>query len=140
MEVTSDVGFASLPPDFLLVRIDHVPGTDPRVAGEADTIHVWINPSNLAKAPSDAKADLVFTSATVDASGAANDRDYIFNRIRLFGGSLNTTVGYGAIEVDEIRIGTEFFDVTLRAIPEPTIFAFGVLGGFALLAIRKLRQ
>lgn len=140
MEATSDVGFASLPADFLLVRIDHAVGTDPRIAGQADTIYVWINPQNLAKAPSDAKADLVFTSATTDAGGSANDRDYIFNRIRLFGGGDNSVVGYGAIEVDEIRIGTEFLDVTLRAIPEPTIFALGALAGLALLAVRKLRQ
>jgi len=133
-EVVSDVGFASLPADLLLMRIDHAPGTDPRVAGAADTAYVWINPPNLAKEPSIAKADLTLTPTSIDPN---NDRDYIFNVLRLFGGGFNTTVGYGAIQVDEIRIGTEYLDVTLRPVPEPSLFALGIFGGFVLLALRK---
>jgi hypothetical protein len=135
-EITSDVGFASLPADFLLLRIDHAPGIDPTVAGAADTAYLWINPQNLAKEPSLAKADLVFTPTSVDA---ANNRDYVFNIIRLFGGGANSAVGYGSIELDELKIGTEFLDVTLRAIPEPSIFALGLFGGIALLGLRKRR-
>jgi hypothetical protein len=139
-QVTSDVGFASLPADFLLLRIDHVPGTDPRVSGAADVAYLWINPQNLAKEPSIAKADLTFSSSTVAANGTANDRDYVFNTLRLFGGNTNATAGYSAIELDEIRVGTDYFSVTLLPIPEPTVFAFGALAGLALLAIRKLNQ
>lgn len=134
-EVTSDVGFATLPADFLLVRIDHAPGVGPHTnAVEADTIYLWINPPNLAKEPSLAKADLTLTPVALSAT---NDRDYIFNVIRLFGGNFNTTVGYGSIEADELRIGTEFLDVTLRPVPEPSVLALGILGGFALLALRQ---
>lgn len=133
----SEVGFASLPADFLLVRIDHNPGTDPRVAGAGDTIYIWINPPNLAKEPTLAKADLTFTPTSVSTS---NDRDYLFNIVRLFGGNYNTTLGYSSIEVDELKIGTEFLDVTIRAIPEPSVFALGTLAGLAFLAVRKLRR
>lgn len=136
-QTVSEVGFASLPADLILVRIDHAPGIDPRVAGAGDTIYVWINPPNLAKEPSIAKADLTFTPTSVSTS---NDRDYVFNTIRFFGGNFNSTVGYSSVEVDELRIGTEYLDVTLRAIPEPTVFTLGALAGLALLAVRKLRQ
>jgi hypothetical protein len=81
-----------------------------------------------------AKADLLFTPISVSAS---NDRDYIFNIVRFFGGNFNTTVGYSSVEVDELRIGTEFLDVTLRAIPEPSVFALGVCGGLVMLAWRR---
>lgn len=133
-EVTSDIGFASLPPDFLLLRIDHAPGIDPRVAGAADTAYLWINPPNLAKEPTLAKADLTFTPGSVDP---ANDRDYVFNVLRLFGGSVAAAVGYGSVELDEIKIGTAFMDVTLAPVPEPSTFALLGLGVAALVVWRR---
>ena len=135
-QAASFVGFASLPPDLVVIRIDHVGGTDPRIAGSADTAYVWINPPSLTFEPTLASADLTISPGTFDAT---NDRDYIFNRIRLFGGNRNATVGNGAMEVDELKIGTAYQDVTVGPIPEPSTYALLALGGLALLAWRRKR-
>lgn len=116
---------------FLLVRIDHVPGVNPG----NDTAYIWINPSSLVTEPLISTADITISASQFGSS----DRDYNFDRIRLFGGSWNSTVGYGSIQVDEIRIGTTFADVT-PLVPEPSAVVLSVLGGLGLLVLRLRRK
>ncbi len=130
-QVTSTVHFTNQPPAFLLMRIDHKPGIGPHTnALEADRIYLWINPPNLLQEPDINSADLTLTPIQFQTT---NDRDYIFNVIRLFGGNFNTTVGYSSVQVDEIRIGTEWIDV----VPEPSSAGLVLLGGLTLLWWRR---
>ena len=134
-EAVSFSGFAALPPDFLLLRIDHAVGTAPHTnPSEADTAYLWINPTSLAFAPTLNSADVVFSPTAIDPT---NDRDYVFNVLRLFGGSFNTTVGYSAVEVDEIKVGTAFLDVTLNAVPEPSMIALLGVGALLFVVARR---
>jgi len=123
--------------DFLLMRIDHV-GSTVNDASNADTIRLWINP-NLNVAPLDGAADVTFKADEFNAAGVGSiNRDFIFNRFRIFGGGTNATQGYGSIEMDEIRIGEGFADVTpYTAVPEPAIAALGGLGALALIMRRR---
>ena len=135
----SNVNMASGPADFLLIRIDHI-GTTANDLANADTIRVWINPPDLNIAPSDGSADIVFNSNEFAAPPESTTRDFFFNRIRLFGGSVQTTPSgrsYGSEEIDEFRIGDTFGDVTPNAIPEPSAFAFGGLGLLVLVFRRR---
>jgi hypothetical protein len=109
--VPTSVPWTSSPPALLLVRIDHI-GNVSTTAGNADTAYMWVNPTNLAVQPSDSAANAVISS---DYLGAT--RDFAFNRLRFFGGSENGTVGYGAMDVDEIRIGNTYADVTPYTTP-----------------------
>ncbi|TAL02728.1 MAG: hypothetical protein EPO07_07035 [Verrucomicrobia bacterium] len=137
----STVNFATVPADFILMRIDHI-GTTATSVGNADTLRIWINPSSLTGAPTDASADVVYTSSDF---GTANTRDWVFDRIRLFGGNGQGTVGttytYGAMNVDEIRIGDGFVDVTpYTAVPEPAACALLGVGMLALInRFRRIR-
>ena len=124
--------------DFMLMRIDHVGGIGASggVITNADTIRLWINP-NLDVAPSDGSADIVLNANDFNPALGIN-RDLIFNRFRIFGGGTNATVGYGSMELDEIRIGEGFGDVTpFTAVPEPAIAAFGGLSVLALILRRR---
>jgi hypothetical protein len=115
--------------DFLLAKIDHVGGvSNPR----NDTISLWINPrldnEALLGAPT-----LVYLPTDLPNAGGDADRDIAFNYIRIFAGNINTTVNnYGAMQVDEIKVGTSYNDVTLAPIPEPTSLALLGLGGLVL--------
>ncbi|MFO1486865.1 MAG: PEP-CTERM sorting domain-containing protein [Verrucomicrobiota bacterium] len=116
-----------LDPAFILIRIDHV-GTVSTTAGNADTAYVWYNLPDLSVEPSIGTAD-----TTISSSEFASTRDYAISALRIFGGSRNTTVGYGQIDVDEIRGGTTFTDVSpfTSSVPEPAtgmILGFGILG------------
>jgi hypothetical protein len=124
--VASSVDFTAAPADFLLMRIDHAAGNNPG----NDTAYLWINPANLAVEPSIGTANVVISANLFDP---ANDRDYNFNQIRLFGGSWNSTVGYGSMEMDEFKIGTTFLDVTLAPVPEPSAVVLASVGGLVLL-------
>lgn len=110
---------------FILMRIDHV-GTVSTTAGNADTAYIWYNLPNLSVEPGIGTADAMIT-----ASDFASTRDYSISALRLFGGSRNATVGYGQLDIDEIRGGTAFGDVTpIVGAPEPataTLLGFGVL-------------
>jgi hypothetical protein len=115
---------------FAVVRIDHIGGAN---NPGNDQAFLWLNPANLLEAPDISEA------ITISASQFANnDRDYNFNRIRVFAGSWNSTVGYGSIEVDEIRIGTTFFSVA--PVPEPSTFALAGLGLLAFGAFARRRK
>lgn len=104
--VPTTMPWTSSTPAFLLIRIDHVGAVATNV-GSADTAYLWINPTNLAVEPS-----LGAANATITAGYLGAARDFAFNRIRFFGGNDNATVGYGAMDVDEIRVGETYADVT----------------------------
>lgn len=130
----SSVNWAGSPADFILMRIDHV-GSLVTDALNADTIRVWINPLDLNAVPVDGAADITFKAD--EFTGLGVNRDFVFNTLRIFGGSENAAVGYGSIEVDEIRVGDDFGSVTPNAIPEPAV---GALAGISLLAFIARRR
>lgn len=134
----SSVNWASSPADFMLMRIDHVGGIGASggVLTNADTIRLWINP-NLDVLPADGAADITLNANDFNPTLAIN-RDLVFNRFRIFGGGTNAVVGYGSIEMDEIRVGETFVDVTpYTSVPEPAVAA---LGGLSVLAIVLRRR
>jgi hypothetical protein len=61
------------------------------------------------------------------------------NRVRMRAGGSNETLGASQMDVDEIRIGTTYADVTPIAVPEPAS-AFAGLVGAALLMARRRRR
>jgi len=144
----STVNWASSSADFILMRIDHVGGIASTGSGAAlnlvdpDTIRIWINP-NLDVAPSDGSADITFNANDFNAANGGNlglNRDFVLNRFRIFAGGVNATTGYGSIEMDEIRIGELFGDVTpftAAVVPEPTA---AVLAGLGMLLVFFRRQ
>lgn len=110
---------------FVTMRIDHLTGAN---NPGNDVAYLWFNHANLTLEPNIADALQISASQF-----AASDRDYNFNRIRLFAGSDNTTVGYGSEEIDEIRIGENYSDVApIAVVPEPTVLTLGGLGLLAL--------
>lgn len=132
-QVTSTVLMTNEPATFIVVRIDHNPGIAPNTnPAQADRVYVWFNPQNLTLEPDPNNADLTLTPVQFDPT---NDRDYVFNVIRLFGGNFNTTVGYSSVQVDEIRIGTTFFDVA--PIPEPVPISLLTFGSLLALGLRR---
>jgi hypothetical protein len=87
---------------FLLVRIDHLGTTS-----DFDNGYLWVNPL-LDAEPNIATADAKYEPPT--------SRDFTYNRVRVFSGN-NQTVSsvvnpYAVFDIDEIRIGTTFADVT----------------------------
>lgn len=115
--------------DFILMRIDHVNGVSNPYD---DSVSVWLNPRL------DSDAFLGAPNLTlVPNQFADTDRDLAFNVIRIFAGNYSGT-SYGSIQVDEIKIGTEFGDVTLNAIPEPSALALLGLGGLAF--VNRMRR
>lgn len=134
----SNVNWASSPADFILMRIDHV-GSTVVDAANSDTLRVWINPL-LNALPLDGAADITFKADDFASAGIAGytARDFVFNKIRIFGGSENATVGYGAMDVDEIRIGEGFADVTpYVGVPEPAVGALAGLGILTMIGLRR---
>lgn len=121
-----------LSPTFILMRIDHV-GTVATTAGNADTAYIWYNLPDISLEPSIGSAN-----ATITSSEFASTRDYSISALRLFGGSRNTTVGYGQFEVDELRGGTAYGDVApIVGAPEPGSATLLGLGVLAMLLRRR---
>ncbi len=118
---------------FILIRIDH--DATPNASANPDTAYMWINPGltlqpDISTAAATISANFVAPGGTIDAT-----KDYTFDAIRLFGGSRNAQVGYGQLEVDEIRVADSFADVA--PVPEPGSVALALLGGAALLTLRR---
>jgi hypothetical protein len=121
-----------LNPTFMLMRIDHV-GNVSTTAGNADIAYIWYNLPNLSLEPNIASAN-----ETITSSEFLSTRDYSIGALRLFGGSRNTAVGYGQLDIDELRGGTTFADVTpFTSVPEPTVTA---LAGVSILALILKRR
>lgn len=134
--VPTSVPWTSSPPAFLLIRIDHI-GNVSTNAGNADTAYLWVNPTNLTVEPT-----LGSANATIPAGYLGAQRDFAFNRIRFFGGNENATVGYGAMDVDEIRVGETYADVTpiagavapfkwLSVVPQANSISLTLTGGLS---------
>ena len=116
---------------LIVVRIDlNLDG------GILDRFRVYVNPT------------LGVEPATADAESSAFDFFTSLseiNRVRMrAGGSSSSTTGLnlGAsqLQVDEIRIGTEYADVTpFTVVPEPASAVLGLMGA-ALLAVHRPRR
>jgi hypothetical protein len=121
-----------LDPTFMLIRIDHI-GTVATTAGNADTAYIWYNLADLSVEPGIGTAN-----ATITSSEFTSTRDYSISALRLFGGSRNATVGYGQLDVDELRGGDTFADVTpFTIVPEPATGLFIGVGVLAFLLRRR---
>jgi hypothetical protein len=114
--------------DFVVVRIDHVTGTN-------DNAYIWVNPANLSVTPD------VSTALT----NSVGQFDFSFNRIQLFAGGNDTANNRptAVLAVDEVRVGTDFADVTPWipvTVPEPSVMALGALGGLAFIYMRRRKS
>jgi hypothetical protein len=126
---------ASSTADFILVRINHNNGISNPMD---DTMQMWVNPI-LSDEGLLGGATLSFNPGDFGGTAPNEERDLGFNAIRLFAGNWNTTVGnYGSLLVDELKIGTTYGDVTLLAVPEPSILTLFGMGG--LLMLQRLRR
>lgn len=107
--------------DFILMEfiVDNSTAT-------ADTVDVWINPTLNGTAP----------VGTPNLTYALQDLSAL-DGLRVQSGGFNATYGSvgGAQQVDEINIGDTPFDV--EPVPEPASMALAVLGGLALLGMRR---
>ncbi len=93
----------------------------------SDTLYVWLNPS-LSGAPSLGSATFTFSGQDLTP----------ISTIRFQSSAVNTTYGTlgGQQQVDELRVGDTFGDL-VSPIPEPSSAVLGILGGLALLSIRR---
>lgn len=121
--------------DFILVKINHNGGISNPIN---DTMQMWVNPI-LSDEGLLGAATLDFNPGDFGGLAPNEERDFVFNAFRIFAGNWNTTVGnYGSINVDEIKVGETYGDVTLLAVPEPSMLALVGLGGLAL--VQRLRR
>jgi hypothetical protein len=104
--VASSTQFDQL--SLVVVRIDHLPGND--------NAYLFLNPT-LGVEPNNASA----------AATSLGGFDYSFDTVRPFAGGSQSTGAIlpGELQVDEIRVGDTFADVT-PFVPEPA--AIGVVG------------
>jgi hypothetical protein len=89
--VASSVPLSNAPCTLVVLRIDHLAGND--------NCFVFMNPQ-LGVEPATNSASLV-----TNANAA-------FNRIQLFAGNTTASASYAELQVDEIRVGETFADVT----------------------------
>lgn len=106
-----------------VVRIDYKAGND--------DAYLWVNPI-LGVEPSLSSADAKMLGSF----------DFAFNRVRPFAGAndAGNSRPYGEEQIDEIRLGTTFLDVTpFMAVPEPSVMVLSLVGA-GLLAWRLKRR
>ncbi|GEM_PF-5888276 len=119
---TFDTGVSSATASFFVGRITNLGTADTTTS----TFEVWVNPSQLNDLANEAADGSIIISGT---SLGANHFYY-----RYFGADVGD-------QLDEIRVGDSFFDVTgVTQIPEPSSVIM-VLCGFGLvLAMRRVRR
>jgi hypothetical protein len=121
--------------DFILVKINHNGGITTPIS---DSMQMWVNPI-LSDEGLLGAASVSFTPGDFGGAAPNEERDLAFNAFRLFAGNWNGTVGnYGSMNVDEIKIGETYGDVTLLAVPEPSVLALLGVGGLAV--VQRLRR
>jgi hypothetical protein len=89
-----------------------------------DSALVWINPTDITSLGT----ETLNSGAEVDMSGVTT--------IRFQAGNQNSAGTNAFFYADEFRVGFAAGDV-LPLVPEPSVVAFSVLGGLALLALRR---
>ena len=105
-----------------VLRIDHLAGND--------NAYLWLNP-DLGTEPS-------IGSAAASSVGAFS---FDFNRVRPFAGDASGSRFAAQLDVDELRIGDTFLDVTpFTPVPEPGTYALMGMGLAGLLAWRRRRS
>lgn len=126
---------ASSTADFILVKINHNGGIATPID---DSMQMWVNPI-LNNEGLLGAATLTFNPGDFGGAIPNEERDFAFNAVRLFAGNWNTTVGnYGSMNVDEIKVGETYGDVTFLPVPEPSVLALFGLGGLAV--VQRLRR
>lgn len=121
--------------DFILIKINHNGGISNPMD---DSMQMWVNPI-LNNEGLLGAASVSFNPGDFGGLAPNEERDLAFNAFRLFAGNWNGTVGnYGSMNVDEIKIGETYGDVTFLAVPEPSMLALIGIGSLAL--VQRLRR
>ena len=105
--------------NLMVVKIEFNAGT---TAGN-EKVSIFVNPSL------DAEPDIAFRFPDV--------ADFSFNRIRIQSGRTTGTDPLEIGQMDEIRIGTTYADVTPHTAPEPGVSALTALASLLLLGRRS---
>jgi MYXO-CTERM domain-containing protein len=117
--------YSSTPSNELALLVARI---DVNVNGALDRFRLYVNPS-LGEEPTVASAE----SSDYDFLSALDT----INRVRMRAGGSNDSYGASQMEVDEIRIGTTYADVT-PSVPEPSSALLGA-AALALLGVRRRR-
>ena len=109
LKINTSITTVSNATGFLVVQLDSTAGK----------INLWVNPTSLGGSAPTATATLSLT-------------DFSFDTFRIQSG------GTEKLDVDELRFGTTYADVTPLTIPEPaTISLIAFIGGLSLLIRRR---
>ena len=98
---------------MIVIRVDHrgqfsdalLSNISAGVFTNSDSAYMWINHTNLTVEP------VTNNALTLNSTDYGAGKDFILSRFRLFAGSLSGGF-YGSADIDEIRAGTNYFDVT----------------------------
>jgi hypothetical protein len=87
-----------------------------------DAVNLWVNPDGSSLGAGSAPA----SAATVANNGTVTDLARIAS-FTLFNNSANEPSG----QIDDLRVGLDWADVTPVAVPEPSFLSLSILAGFA---------
>ncbi|WP_428305061.1 PEP-CTERM sorting domain-containing protein [Lacipirellula sp.] len=104
---------------LLVMEYQHLTGTT-----TDDQVRLWINPTPGAPAGTPS------VTAQIGPADVANINSFWFRGDQLSPGDL---------QIDELRVGPTFADVTPALVPEPATFALAVLGAVAALGASRRR-